>query len=83
MHVLITADTLGGVWNYTRELVTGLHAHGHRITLVSFGDIPTAEQAVDHSAAERRFSSHGFRLEWMQDADADMASSAFPPFIDR
>src|SRR6266516_3422244 len=24
MHVLITADTVGGVWTYTRELVAGL-----------------------------------------------------------
>ena len=24
MHVLVTADTLSGVWTYTRELVTGL-----------------------------------------------------------
>ena len=23
MHILVTADTLGGVWTYTRELVTG------------------------------------------------------------
>ena len=24
MHVLVTADTIGGVWIYTRELVAGL-----------------------------------------------------------
>jgi glycogen synthase len=44
MHILVTADTLGGVWTYTRELVTGLVRRGDRITLVSFGDIPTAAQ---------------------------------------
>src|SRR5208282_331116 len=37
MHVLITTDTVGGVWNYTRELVTGLSRRGIRVTLVSFG----------------------------------------------
>ncbi len=45
MHVLVTADTVGGVWTYTRELVTGLAARGIRVTLVSFGGIPTATQS--------------------------------------
>ena len=41
MHVLVTADTVGGVWTYTRELVTGLATRGIHVTLVSFGGIPT------------------------------------------
>ena len=45
MHVLVTADTLGGVWTYTRELVSGLTRRGVRVTLVSFGEIPTAKQS--------------------------------------
>ena len=44
MHVLVTADTVGGVWTYTRELVTGLARRGIRVTLVSFGEIPAAKQ---------------------------------------
>ena len=44
MHVLVTADTVGGVWIYTRELVAGLVRRGVRVTLVSFGEIPTAAQ---------------------------------------
>ena len=30
MRVLVTADTVGGVWTYTRELVTGLSQRGTR-----------------------------------------------------
>ena len=77
MHVLVTADTLGGVWTYTRELVTGLHARGHRITLVSFGDIPTVDQS--NWTAELQnvdFRPTAFRLEWMQDVEADLVASA-------
>jgi hypothetical protein len=37
MHILVTADTLGGVWTYTQELVTGLLRRGEQVTLVSFG----------------------------------------------
>jgi glycogen synthase len=77
MHVLVTADTLGGVWTYTRELVAGLHARGHRVTLVSFGDIPTADQSSWTAELQNvDFRPTAFRLEWMQDVDADLAASA-------
>src|SRR5260370_40626599 len=44
MRILVTADTVGGVWTYSRELVTGLRRLGARVTLVSFGDLPTSGQ---------------------------------------
>ena len=77
MHVLVTADTVGGVWTYTRELVTGLSQRGIRVTLVSFGDIPTAAQSewldglrnVDYRAT-------AFRLEWMQESASDIEASS-------
>jgi hypothetical protein len=46
MHILVTADTLSGVWTYTRELVTGMVSRGVRVTLVSFGDIPLPDQTT-------------------------------------
>src|SRR5689334_13561947 len=77
MHVLVTADTLGGVWTYTRELVTGLHARGHRVTLVSLGEIPTPEQSAWLNGLDRvDFRSTAFRLEWMQDSEADLRASS-------
>ena len=77
MHILVTADTLGGVWTYTRELVTGLAGRGIRVTLVSFGDILPDEQTrwieglpgVDYRPT-------AFKLEWMQDSEADMEASS-------
>ncbi|MBV8207211.1 MAG: glycosyltransferase family 4 protein [Acidobacteria bacterium] len=77
MHVLVTADTVGGVWTYTRELVTGLSQRGHRVTLISFGAIPRPGQAQWLEALENvDFRPTGFRLEWMQDAAEDVAASA-------
>ena len=77
MHVLVTADTLGGVWTYTRELVTGLSARGHRVTLVSFGDIPAMQQASWIVGLERvDYRPTAFRLEWMQDSESDLEASA-------
>ena len=78
MRILITADTLGGVWTYTRELVTGLVRRGGiRVTLVSFGDIPTAAQSRwMEGLPNLDFRPTAFKLEWMQNSAADLAASA-------
>lgn len=77
MHILVTADTLGGVWTYTRELVTGLVHRGVRVTLVSFGDIPTAGQTQwMEGLKDLDYRPTAFKLEWMRDSDADMVASS-------
>ena len=75
MHVLVTADTLGGVWTYARELVTGLARRGAQVTLVTFGEIPSETQWLD-GLKNVDFRPTAFRLEWMQDAEDDLAASA-------
>ena len=76
MHVLMTTDTVGGVWTYTQELVGGLVRQGIRITLVSMGGLPKAEQT---SWMEGLWSLNylptTFRLEWMQNSEQDVAES--------
>jgi glycogen synthase len=77
MHILVTADTLGGVWTYTRELVTGLVRRGARVTLVSFGDIPTIAQTRWMEDLENfDYRPTAFKLEWMLDSEPDMVASA-------
>ena len=77
MHVLVTTDTLGGVWTYTRELVTGLANRDITVTLVSFGEIPTTDQTSWLNSQPRvDFRPTAFRLEWMQDSEDDLAASA-------
>ncbi|HEY1939647.1 MAG TPA: glycosyltransferase family 4 protein [Candidatus Angelobacter sp.] len=77
MHILVTADTLGGVWTYTRELVAGLVRRGNRVTLVSFGDIPTDAQTQWMDGLENLdYRPTAFKLEWMLDSEADMLASA-------
>lgn len=76
MHLLITADAVGGVWTYTSELVAGLVRRGVRVTLVSFGPYPAPHQTewlkglpgVD-------FRPTCFRLEWMQHSSQDIAEA--------
>src|SRR5476651_2723591 len=77
MHILITADTLGGVWTYTQELVRGLASTGVKVTLVSFGDIPSDEQARWMEGVRGLdYRPTAFRLEWMQNCEEDMEASS-------
>lgn len=76
MHLLITSDTVGGVWTYTQELVTGLIQRGHSVTLVSFGGLPAPHQTewmrglfgLDYRPTE-------YALEWMETAERDVEES--------
>jgi glycogen(starch) synthase len=77
MRVLVTADTVGGVWTYARELVTGLVRRGVHVTLVSFGHMPEPRQlAWSEGLRNFDFRPTAFRLEWMQDSAADIAESS-------
>ncbi len=77
MHVLVTADTLGGVWTYARELVSGLVKRGVQVTLVSFGEIPAPAQLSWLDGLRNvDFRPTAFRLEWMQDCEQDLEASA-------
>ena len=76
MHVLVTADTIGGVWTYARELVSGLVRRGVRVTLVSFGEIPApAQMEWMEGLRGLDFRPTAFRLEWMQEAPQDLDAS--------
>ena len=76
MHVLITSDTVGGVWTYTQELATGLAHAGHRITLVSFGKLPLPHQTVwMHTLKNFDYRPTEYRLEWMEVAERDIEES--------
>jgi glycogen synthase len=77
MHVLVTADTVGGVWTYTKELVTGLAQRGIQVTLVSFGEIPQPSQTEWLTSLRKvDFYPTAFRLEWMQEAQDDLKASS-------
>jgi len=72
----MTTDTLGGVWLYTRELVSGLVLRGHRVTLVSFGNLPSSQQTAWMSGLSGlEYRPTVFRLEWMQESAADVTES--------
>lgn len=77
LHVLVTTDTLSGVWTHTQELVTGLINNGLRVTLVSFGDIPLPQQTSWMEALpDLDYRPTAFRLDWMQECRTDFSDSS-------
>jgi glycogen(starch) synthase len=77
MHVLITSDTLNGIWTYTRELVSGLIGRGLRVTLVSFGEIPMPEQTAWMERLQGlEYHPTAFRLDWMQEGQQDFQDAS-------
>ncbi len=77
MHVLITSDTLNGIWTYTRELVSGLISRGLRVTLVSFGEIPMPEQSAWMERLHGlEYHPTAFRLDWMQEGQQDFQDAS-------
>ncbi len=75
-RVLLTADTLGGVWGFAFELARGLSDQGVGVVLATLGgklDAPRRRAAQAIPGLVLRESS--YRLEWMDRPWADVARS--------
>ena len=72
MRILLTTDTLGGIWTFTKELTTELLQRGHAVALVSFGNQPSHEQHAWCAAQSLahgpsfQFTASNIPLEWME-----------------
>src|SRR4051812_2373623 len=74
--VLMTADTIGGVWTFAMELCAGLAKHGVEVTLLAMGRMPDEAQRVEAEAQPNlRLVSTAHRLEWMNDCEGDVVDS--------
>lgn len=74
--VLMTADTVGGVWHYALELARGLTARGLVVVLATMGRPPTPDQREDARAIPGLvLESSGYALEWMADPWDDVAAA--------
>jgi glycosyltransferase involved in cell wall biosynthesis len=75
--VLMTADTVGGVWTYALELIAGFAAHGVQVILATMGAALEPHQAAELArfgdAVELQESN--FRLEWMEEPWSDVAAA--------
>jgi glycosyltransferase involved in cell wall biosynthesis len=73
MKVLMTADTVGGVWTYAVDLARGLAEAGVEVHVATMGRLPDAAQ---RASVERLYAS-SYRLEWEDEPwdDVDRAGA--------
>jgi glycosyltransferase involved in cell wall biosynthesis len=64
LHVLMTADAVGGVWQYAIDLAGGLRAHGVRTTIAVLGPAPSVDQQAMAKAAGAELVIAGLPLDW-------------------
>ncbi len=75
-RVLMTGDTVGGVWTFTLELAEALGPHGIEVVLATMGGQPSAEQRNNARRIRNlRLFSSDFKLEWMNDPWRDVEAS--------
>jgi glycogen synthase len=85
MRVLMTTDTVGGVWTYTCELAAGLLQRGCAVILVSMGALPDPAQKLwlqgtsEHWPEDFCYLPTNFKLEWMQNGGSCYEDSE--PFL--
>jgi glycogen(starch) synthase len=75
-RILMTGDTVGGVWTFTMELTEALCARGIEVLLVAFGAKASAAQLAEAASIPGlRLLDSAFRLEWMPEPWADLEAS--------
>jgi len=72
-HVLMTADTVGGVWSHVLELAGGLGDVGMRVAIAAMGT-PVTDAQREQVARIPTATLHEktYRLEWMADPWTDV-----------
>lgn len=75
-RVLMTTDTVGGVWHYALELCRGLRPHGIDVLLATLGPRPSDDQRAAAAALGNvQLRESDYRLEWMDSPWADLEAA--------
>jgi glycogen synthase len=76
LQVLMTADTVGGVWTYALELIRALAPHGVEVALATMGERLKPDQRSEaRSLPNLRLFESDFKLEWMERPWEDVAAA--------
>jgi glycosyltransferase involved in cell wall biosynthesis len=66
LRILVTTDTVGGVWTYALDLARGLLAHDIEVVLAVLGPSPSAEQQKTAAAISGlTLVDTGLPLDWL------------------
>lgn len=73
MNILMTADTIGGVWNYALELARALAPYGVRVDLAAMGGMPSpAQREAAQKVPGLELFASPYKLIWMEDPWTDV-----------
>src|SRR4051812_23090076 len=73
-RLLMTADTVGGVWTYALELAHALEEHGIEIALATMGaPLNRGQRKQIKTLPHVEIFESSFKLEWMNDPWRDVA----------
>ena len=76
LRILMTCDTVGGVWRYAIELSRELCRCGHVVALAAMGAAPTRAQRLEAAAIDGlTLHSRACKLLWMDDPWHDVAEA--------
>ncbi len=76
MRILMTADTVGGVWTYALDLARALASRGVGVHLATLGRPLSPAQALAAAQVPNvEIHESRFKLEWMDDPWDDVAAS--------
>lgn len=71
--ILMTTDTVGGVWTYSMELCKALEKHQVKVHLAAMGSWPSKAQQREAEKLENvLLYKSDYKLEWMQDPWGDV-----------
>ncbi|WP_259651903.1 glycosyltransferase family 4 protein [Variovorax sp. UMC13] len=75
-RVMMTADTVGGVWSHALELASGLGRRGVQVALATMGSPISAMQRAELARLPSvTLHESSYRLEWMADPWADVRAA--------
>lgn len=76
MKVLMTADTVGGVWTYALELINALRLWSCDVALATLGaPLSPSQQREAAQLANLTLYESSYKLEWMEDPWAEVDAS--------
>lgn len=76
-RILMTADTVGGVWTFALELAQALVPYEIEVCLATLGGLPSdAQRRRAQRVPGLRLFESAYRLEWMDDPWTDVVAAA-------
>ena len=75
-RILMTADTVGGVWTYALELARALGKYDVEVAVATMGpELSPAQREEAASVPNVKLFSSKYKLEWMQDSSRDVKAA--------